>query len=162
MLASDTCGFEHWPRQQVWCRPCTPERHSLAEAAGGLSRYFLAHAGLTKNNPPRLSRAEREIDHGRIAASCWSTTSPATLPCSPLASSTSSCSSSSEFTALQSAVRACAHTYVGRPRFSRSTHRHASRRRPTTRSRLGCRPLAWPVTPATRSVHPHSLRRGVG
>ena len=103
------------------------------------SRYFLAHAGLTQSNPPSFSRAEREVDHERIAASCWSTTSPATLPCSPLTLSTSSSSSSSEFAAQGVNAR------LGRPRVLRSTHRNAPRRRPTTRRRLGNRLSAWPV-----------------
>ena len=157
--ASATCvGFNMGHGSKCWCRPCTPERHSRAEAAGGFCRYFLAHAGLTKNNPPSFSRADArnrprahrsvalEYNFGSYFAPLW--------------------------LRRQALVRArlnsprCKalweHARIGRPRVSRSTHRNASRQRHTMRSRWGCRPPAWPVILATGSVHPHSLAKGVG
>ena len=108
-----TCvGLNMGHGSKCWCCPCTPERHSRAEAAGGLSRHFLAHARLTKNSPPSFSRADarnRPRAHRSIMLEYNFASYFALLPFGFVDKL-----SSFEFTALQGAVRACSHRKAAR------------------------------------------------
>ena len=73
------CRHPTWSTATSVMLSCTLERHSRAELAGRLCRYFLAHAALPRNQLSSLSCAKCKINYDRAKYSDLKTTKNSTL-----------------------------------------------------------------------------------